>query len=204
MKHLTHALKEWSVAVDALIAGQQSILLRKGGIHEVGGRFTVECDRVFLYPTVEHQQPHLLKPDYAKRVKSVESGWHPSSITLQGWAHITDVVALQELDAVMALQFMHVWNEQFVVERLRWKPKQPLYVLCLRTYRLPNPITIPYQDSYGGCRSWIPLAEAIDAEAIDIEAAQPVLTEAAYGQIVAAVRALAIPPAAIDTPLLEV
>jgi len=36
----THALKEWAVAVDALEQGKTIMLLRKGGIHEQGGRFS--------------------------------------------------------------------------------------------------------------------------------------------------------------------
>jgi len=53
----THALKEWA-AVDALEQGKTiMLLLRKGGIHEQGGRFKVAQNQILLYPTHEHQQP---------------------------------------------------------------------------------------------------------------------------------------------------
>ena len=51
-----HALKEWAVAVNALESGKTIMLLRKGGIHERGGRFQVAHEQVLLYPTYEHQQ----------------------------------------------------------------------------------------------------------------------------------------------------
>jgi hypothetical protein len=62
-----------------------------------------------------------------------------------------------------------------VTERYNWKPRQPLYVLLLRTYRLPQPLMIPYRQEYGGCRSWIDLVEAIS-----IEGVVPVLDDAEY------------------------
>ncbi|HIK51789.1 MAG TPA: DUF1802 family protein, partial [Oscillatoriales cyanobacterium M59_W2019_021] len=88
---LSHALKEWAVAVAALTAGKTILLLRKGGIRERQGRFEVEFDRVLLYPTYEHPKPHLLQPEYAPQVTPVESGWHPQTVLLQAWARITHV-----------------------------------------------------------------------------------------------------------------
>jgi len=64
----THALKEWAAAVDALEQGKTIMLLRKGGIHEQGGRFKVAQNQILLYPTHEHQQPFLLRHDYAEQV----------------------------------------------------------------------------------------------------------------------------------------
>ena len=43
------ALKEWSAAVRALLDGRQTVLLRKGGIHEK--RFAITASR-FLRPRV--------------------------------------------------------------------------------------------------------------------------------------------------------
>ncbi len=68
---LTQALKEWAVAVEALESAKTIMLLRKGGIREQGGRFTVAQDQVLLYPTYEHQQPHLLKPAYSSQIQPV-------------------------------------------------------------------------------------------------------------------------------------
>lgn len=151
------ALKEWSTAVDALTQGQTILLLRKGGIRESRKQFTVPHHRVWLYPTFEHQQPHLLKPHWAEQVTAVEPGWHSSQVTLQSWAEITHVWTVTTLAAVEALLPFHIWNGQFVAERFRWKPSQPLHVLLLRVHRLTLPIQIDWQPAYGGCRSWLTL-----------------------------------------------
>jgi hypothetical protein len=157
-----HALKEWAVATDALERGETILLLRKGGIREEGKHFRVAHDEVLLYPTYEHQQPHLLKARYTDLVQPVPSGWHPETVRIGAWARITDIFQVSEAETVAALLPHHIWNEQFAAERFGWKPRFPLYVLLLRAYTLPQAHVIPYRAEYGGCKSWIDLAEPID------------------------------------------
>lgn len=178
----THALKEWAIAVDALEQGKTIMLLRKGGIHEQGGRFKVAHDQILLYPTYEHQQAFLLKPDYTSLVSPVTPGWHPETIKIGAYAQISDIFRVIEQETVSALLPFHIWNEQFVIDRLKWKPRQPLYVLLLRTYRLAEAQVISYRQEYGGCKSWIDLADPIS-----IDGAQPVLDDEAYTKNVAEV-----------------
>lgn len=173
----THALKEWATAVDALAAGKTIMLLRKGGIKEEGKNFKVAYNRVLLYPTFEHQRPELLKADYATKVQPVESGWHPETIRIGSWAEITDIFQVSAGETVAALLPYHIWNEEFASTRLKWKPRQPLYILLLRIYKLPQLREIQYLPEYGGCKSWIDLAEDIS-----LEGSVPVLDDANYAQ----------------------
>ena len=175
MTSLTAALKEWAVAVDALAAGETILLMRKGGIRETGRRFTVSHNSVLLYPTYEHQKSELLKPEYTQRVKPVPSGWRPESVTLKAWAQITHNFQISEAEKVEALIPYHIWNERFVAERFKWKPKQPLHILLLRTYPLSEVVQLTYHSEYGGCRSWIDLLESVS-----IDRASPILNDADY------------------------
>lgn len=177
---IVYALKEWAIAVEALEQGKTIMLLRKGGIHEESGRFKVAHDRVLLYPTHEHQQPFLLKDEYATQVTPVTSGWHPETIRISSWAEITNILLVSDEAVVRALLPFHIWNEHMISDRLQWKPRQPLYILLLRTYKLAQVQMIPYQEAYGGCKSWIDLAEPIS-----IDDAQPVLDDATYASSVA-------------------
>ena len=175
---LQSAFKEWSVAVDALAEGRMVLLLRKGGIREVGSRFQVPHQRVWLYPTYEHQKPHLLKHPWAPQVTPVEAGWHPTQIVIKAWAEIPHVWTVKRQQSVTSLLPFHIWNEQFVTERFRWKPNQPLHLLVLRVHRLRVPISIDWRSDYGGCRSWLTLEAPLDnADSI------PVLDEPAWHQI---------------------
>jgi hypothetical protein len=175
MKSTTRALKEWNVAVNALSGGRTIVLLRKGGIREQAGQFNVSDKQVLLYPTFEHQQPDLLKPDFASQVKTVESGWHPETIRITSWAEITDVFLVAWEPAIKALFPYHIWNEKFVSDRLKWKQNQPIYILLLRAYRLAETAEIPYISEYGGCRSWIDLASPIS-----LEGSEAVLSDKEY------------------------
>ncbi len=178
-EQLTAALKEWQVAVNALERGETIVLLRKGGIREEGGRFRVEHDRVLLYPTVEHQKPDLVKPIYADQIQPVASGWHPTEVRIGSWAHITDILQIDKADVVAKLFPVHIWNEQFVSDRLKWKHSQPLYMLLLRVYQLASAKLIPYSDAYGGCKSWIHLHQSFA-----LSGSRPVLSDRAYAQTV--------------------
>jgi len=191
MSSITHALKEWAIATEALEQGKTIMLLRKGGIKESFGKFLVPHDgaerprshRILLYPTYEHQQPSLLKPEYQSHVTPVTSGWHPDRVSISSWAEITDVLPVSDENTIKALLPFHIWNEQFIRTRLKWKPRQPIYILLLRTYKLPAPQVIDYLPQYGGCTSWIDLVSAIN-----LDNTQPVLTEHSYQQLSTEIR----------------
>lgn len=166
MTQLSAALKEWAIAIDALLTGETIALLRKGGIREQGGQFEVAHRRVLLYPTYEHQRSHLLKSS-----QPIEPA--PTAIHLKAWAQITDIVQVTEQAPLQHLMPYHIWTDQFATERLNWKPQQPVSVLLLRTYALPQPVLL--NELYGGCRSWIELKTPID-----VSDATPILTQADY------------------------
>ncbi|MBE8986575.1 DUF1802 family protein [Nostoc sp. LEGE 12450] len=181
----SHALKEWAVAVNALESGKTIMLLRKGGIHERNGNFQVAHKQILLYPTYEHQQAFMLKSEYANRVYPVTSGWHPETVRIGSWAEITDILPVSDEFLVNALLPFHIWNEHFISDRLKWKPRQPLYILLLRTYKLTQDQEIPYHPKYGGCKSWIDLDQSIN-----LQETTPALSDFAYTQLVQTIRGI--------------
>lgn len=180
---LTHAFKEWSVAINAMEAGQTIMLLRKGGIREQRGRFEVDHTQVLLFPTYEHQNPEFLKNTYTTQVQKVESGWHPAEIKISSWAEITDILPIFTADNLECLFPFHIWNQRFIQERLKWKPRQPLYILLLRVYLLSQPFFVAYDNKYGGCKSWIDLEQAIT-----LDWQNPAISESDYSTQVSGIR----------------
>lgn len=185
MVAITEALKEWAIIVKALEAGDTILLLRKGGIREEKGQFKVPLEKALLYPTYEHQQPHLLKPEYTSYVTPVKSGWHPQTISLRSWVNITHVFVSSEESVIKDLYPHHIGSQDFAEKRLHWKPHQPLYLLLLRVYKLPQPKIISYCQEYAGCRSWIQLKNEIS-----LDDSFPVLEQKQYNNQVDRIKCL--------------
>ena len=142
---------------------------------------------MWLYPTYEHQKPNLLQPEYAHGVIPVTSGWHPQNVVIKSCAEITNVLPMNNKNQIELLQPYHIWNEKMIGDRLKWKPKTPLMVLLLRVYRLATPQTIPYNDTYGGCKSWIELIKPISTDGLT-----PVMTIQEYKQQTQEIKDLAL------------
>jgi hypothetical protein len=177
------ALKEWAVAVEALAEGKQILLMRKGGIHEETRHFQVEADTFFLYPTYEHQQEQadLVKPEFQDKLQETMKEWNPEAKTntVKYFARLAEDIEILDEEALNRLSSFHIWVPDFAVKRLKWKRKQPLHLLLVRTYRLERPLEVPILEEYLGCRSWIRLPEELIRET---SAAEPVLSDAEFGQ----------------------
>ena len=170
------AFKEWAIIVDALGRGEQILLLRKGGIAEGRGGFQVEHPRFLFFPTLYHQQRESVLP--ATQVRYDEIAPHlapPNVLRLEFCAEVVAWRNLESLAAVEALRGQHVWRDEVLAQRFDWCKEQNLFALAVRVSRLPQRIELPMLSGYGGCKSWIELAEEIPTDA-----AQPVLAEAAF------------------------
>ncbi len=157
----------------ALESGRQMVLLRKGGIHDAGGVFEVENREFLLFPTYLHQKPELLKPD--ERAGFAARGAEPEEITLSSSAEVTDILCLHSRRQMDAIDDAHIWTPAMIDMRFNYKPKNPLYLLLLRVWRLSSSKTIPNTPEYEGCKSWVPLEASID-----ISGRRPALDDAVF------------------------
>jgi hypothetical protein len=157
------AFKEWAVIVRALLSGEQLLDVRKGGLREDGRHFAVRSPRLWLYPTVEHQEPDLLKPAYRRWVAETEAAAPPDrALRIEGWADVVGALQVTDPDELARLDSKLIWSSDYAASRLHWKRRDPLWVLALRAYRLDEPLTVPYRDEYGGCTSWVDVADLPD------------------------------------------
>jgi hypothetical protein len=172
------ALKEWAGIVQALGSGRQVLLLRKGGIVEaVRHGFELRHRDFLLFPTFEHQNVRWLKPDLI--VPEAREGVLP----IRYLARVTDIWPAPPLETMRAAADSYIWNDGFLKIRYEYRPDLPLYVLVVRTYRLPTEQVIPDRPSYAGCKSWVNLTEDID-----VSGASPVLGDTQYSQVRDALR----------------
>ncbi len=156
------ACKEWAVVVDALLRGQQVLDLRKGGLHEPGRAFSLPAPRFWLFPTYEHQQAELLKPAHRSALERVRAERVDGVVHLRGWAEVVGVARVTEPRQLADLEDEFIWTIDYAAKRLRWKRRQPLWLMALRVWRLHRPLVTPERPDYRGCTSWVTLHDTPD------------------------------------------
>ena len=160
-------LKEWAVAIEALGQGRHTLIIRKGGIREEGNRFQVLHPQFLLFPSFEHQQADLLRPEHAEALASAIGGKpDPKWLTFTHFAQVHRAFAVSELDELQALAPHHIWSPEYADKRLRWKPRVALTAMVLRVYVLPEPKRVPIRPEYAGCKSWLALLDTVELGAL--------------------------------------
>jgi hypothetical protein len=147
-------LKEWAAVCSAMADGRQILLLRKGGIHESGGRFELEHPQFVFFPTYLHQDPQMVKPQEQARVQRLSA--EPAQVQLSLAGQVTDILRLESRRQMDLLEDLHIWAPALIDMRYNYRPDNPLYLLLVRACRLPGPLTIQNTPEYAGCRSWVP------------------------------------------------
>ncbi|CAN5745258.1 DUF1802 family protein [soil metagenome] len=178
--------KEWTFVCEALGQGQQTLILRKGGIHEGKGGFHFQHDNFWLFPTGFHTQAAQLRwmPANAEEV-TVPQDEARESVHIRYFAKLHQLWKVTDWDKVAALEPLHVWKDEVVRERFAWNEESCLHIALVRVYRLEHLWTFPYQPGYGGCRSWVKLP----GEAHILESTlTPVLTDEAWEKQAAQIR----------------
>ncbi len=154
------ALKEWSIICKALEDGNQTILLRKGGILEYKKGFEIRQKSFLLFPTLEHQAEEYLQSKYLQTYDLLLRGNKSQDIqnktnTLWVLARIEAIQEFHDHEMLPELEKYHIWNEKYVNMRMNYNPKKPMNALLLRVYKLPQPILIDVNPEWAGCKSWI-------------------------------------------------
>ncbi|HUE16161.1 MAG TPA: DUF1802 family protein [Planctomycetaceae bacterium] len=181
------AFKEWAVTCEALATGRQSLLLRKGGIHERHGRFEVEHGEFWLFPTRFHQNPDEVREDARPLLKQVANETPPAgTVRLSLYAVVEEVIELSQESLLPRLADLQILAEQTLVERFHYR-RPALYVLPVRIYRRSEPLTLAESPHFAGCRTWVELGQELSSEAL-----VPVLNDAAHASRMQAIRSAAL------------
>jgi hypothetical protein len=176
------------VICEALGQGLQSLILRKGGIHEGPGGFQVEHREFWLFPTYLHQRADALVEEAWPLLERVQREAPPPHVVrIRLFAVVYDVFEVREPDVVAHLAGLHAWSARTVIDRFNYK-RPGLFVLPVRTYRLVEPIELPNSEYFAGCRSWVELPNELPTTG-----AEPVLSDADFAEQLAAIRRAVTP-----------
>ena len=180
--------KEWQVVCEALGSGRQSLVLRKGGIHEGREGFSFAHGEFFLFPTRFHGQ--------AGRVREGDCGTLPEwaegeSVRIRHFAEVAWARTLRDWGAVEALETVSHLERGNRAGAVRLggqghgggqHPRR-----AGAGGALAEPWEFPYEQRFAGCRSWIDLPEAPEAWR---ERIVPVIGDDAYATIAARIEEL--------------
>lgn len=180
------ALKEWAAVCDALRSGRQSVLLRKGGIIEETRDFKLIERRFLLYPTYEHQNVESVQEPYREGfARSLQDKPPDDVVRIDAWAEVTDLFLTHDLDVLLSLADLYAWSEDYIRMRMAYKPRKPMNVVIVRAHNLPKAVDVPVEEYFAGCKSWVPLEEAVP-----LDGSTPAVDQATHDERVARVAAV--------------
>ena len=162
-------LKEWSTVTGALEAGEQTVLLRKGGILETASGFSVESDRFIIYPTWEHQSAENIREPFRRHLdrERPERGTN----RISSYAEVLAEADVSSDEAIAGLEPFHIWSPGYIQTRRTWEPQKPIKAIYLRVFLVDPAVVVPVRGEYAGCKSWLDLDR-------DVPAGEPVMDDA--------------------------
>ena len=147
-------LKESAIVCEAMGRGDQSVILRKGGIAEGRGGFAFRHSEFFLFPTFFHEQLGKTRLIGAKIPREREG-----EIEIRFFAKVVAVREITSWEMVAALEPLHILEQSVVRERFDYDDRPGLHAAVVRAFRLEPGWIFPNSPGYGGCRSWVKLPE---------------------------------------------
>ena len=144
--------KEWAIVCEALGRGEQSIILRKGGIAEGRDGFAFRHAEFFLFPTYFHEQigkTRAVSPEIPPR--------RDGEIEIRFFAKVEASRMVASWETAVALEPLHILRRDVVRERFEYDDAQGIHAAFVRVFRLMPSWVLPELPAYGGCRSWVKL-----------------------------------------------
>jgi hypothetical protein len=172
--------KEWALVCEALGRGEQTILLRKGGIAEGREGFGFRHSEFFLFPTFFHEQMGKVRTP-GTEIPAASNG----EIQVRYFARLEAQTEVMSWHTAAALEAFHILEESVVRERFEYKGAG-LHVALVRVFRLEPSWKLADKPAYGGCRSWVNLPECPAATRFE-----PVLSDREHEEITERFNAIA-------------
>lgn len=154
------AFKEWALVCEALGRGDQSVILRKGGVSEGKRGFGFDHPEFHLFPTWYHGQLEKIRiPGAVLPVQDRERVSLSHTVTVEWSGRVPD------LEAALRLEPLHVLDQSVIRERFVYDTDSGslggigIHVAFVRVFRIEPSLVLPMDKAFGGCRSWIELPE---------------------------------------------
>jgi hypothetical protein len=171
------AFKEWALVCDSMLAGETSLVFRKGGIAEGREGFRFQHSAFFLFPTFFHAQAGQVRGATALPTAPDGCIRFPAFATVEFTHWVDDLRKLEPLEPLHRLQ-PEVLEQRFAYDDVRG-----LHVAMVRIYAVEPALEISDRPGFGGCRSWIRLPSLVESPTF-----RPVLSDTEHQRRVALVK----------------
>lgn len=180
-------VKEWAVVTEAIRAGKQCYLLKKGGLIEPDHPdFDRPAGAFGLIPTWKRQSSDLLRAQSTREyVEQLEGDDESETITVSTVVDVTEQIVLINPIRAHRLWDCHVWRADHITERINTRPEVPLHLLFIRAYALEKPIEIKRPGNFDDMRHWVALEQELS-----LGNAKPILVDPAFKRETRIVREL--------------
>src|SRR5918998_1365741 len=101
--------KEWALVCEALGRGEQTIILRKGGIAEGRAGFSFRHREFFLFPTFFHEQVEKIR-GVRRELPQRSAG----EVRINVFATVEEAAVVRSWDKVSALDAFHILHPDVV------------------------------------------------------------------------------------------
>lgn len=163
------AFKEWALVCEALGRGDQSVILRKGGIAEGRGGFGFDHPEFYLFPTWHHGQLEKVRVTGA-----VLPDVSPERVTISHVAAVEWSGRICDQETAQRLESLHVLARTVIEERFVYDTDTGslggtgINVAFVRIFNMEPPAVLPMEKAFGGCRSWIELPDIGSATLVSV------------------------------------
>ena len=153
-------LREWQSVCDATIAGENHLLIRKGGLADGRDGFEVRRNFFGLLPTLFHQA----------KTAAIDVPPPPSTVSIV--CQLVDAFVVPSTTDLSTLAPFHAYTADQLAARQRYKPERPLHLILIRAFALRRPVDLDPSRVRPVCKSW---SEATLARGLGgIDAATPI------------------------------
>lgn len=151
---ISFAFKEWALVCASMLRGETSLIFRKGGIAEGRDGFRFQHDRFFLFPTFFHEQTDRLRIDIPIPEPKADL------VTFSAHIQVEFTRWIDNLSLLEPLSDLHRLKPEVLEQRFAYDDPKGLHLAMIRVFRITPEWSLPFQKSFGGCRSWVELPEA--------------------------------------------
>ena len=151
---ISFGFKEWALVCASMLRGETSLIFRKGGIAEGRDGFRFQHDQFFLFPTFFHEQANRLRTDTPVPEPK------PDIVVFSGYIQVEFTRWIDNLSLLEPLSDLHILTPEVLEQRFAYDDPKGLHLAMIRVFRITPEWKLPFQKSFGGCRSWVELPVA--------------------------------------------